>query len=60
MAVNKSLPDVQTALADAFLPTDHVMNQFNTIVVNTGKNLVLIDSGFGDNGPPTVNNLLSI
>jgi glyoxylase-like metal-dependent hydrolase (beta-lactamase superfamily II) len=58
MAVNKTLPDVQKALGDAFLPTDHVINQFNTIVVNTGKNLVLIDSGFGDNGPPTGNNLL--
>ena len=59
MAVNKTLPDVQKALGDAFLPTDHVINQFNTIVVNTGRNLVLIDSGFGDNGPPTGNNLLS-
>jgi glyoxylase-like metal-dependent hydrolase (beta-lactamase superfamily II) len=59
MAVNKTLPDVQKALGDAFLPTDHVINQFNTIVVNTGKNLVLIDSGFGDSGPPTGNNLLS-
>ena len=59
MAVNKTLPDVQKALGDAFLPTDHVINQFNTIVVNTGRNLVLINSGFGDNGPPTGNNLLS-
>ena len=59
MAVNKTLPDVQKALGDAFLPTDHVINQFNTIVVNTGRNIVLIDSGFGDNGPPTGNNLLS-
>ena len=59
MAVNKTLPDVQKALGDAFLPTDHIINQFNTIVVNTGKNLVLIDSGFGDNGPPTGNNLLN-
>ena len=43
MAVNKTLPDVQKALGDAFLPTDHVINQFNTVVVNTGRNLVLID-----------------
>jgi glyoxylase-like metal-dependent hydrolase (beta-lactamase superfamily II) len=34
-----------------------VINQFNILVVNTGKNLVLIDSGFGDNGPPTVGSL---
>ena len=59
MAVNKTLPDVQKALGDAFLPTDHVINQFNILVVNTGRNLVLIDSGFGDNGAPTVGNLLN-
>ena len=58
MAVNKTLPDVQKALGDAFLPTDHVINQFNILVVNTGRNLVLIDSGFGDNGPPTVGSLV--
>jgi glyoxylase-like metal-dependent hydrolase (beta-lactamase superfamily II) len=58
MAVNKTLPDVQKALSDAFLPTDHTMSQFNVVVVNTGKNLVLLDSGFGDNGAPTVGNLI--
>jgi glyoxylase-like metal-dependent hydrolase (beta-lactamase superfamily II) len=57
MAVNKTLPEIQKALGDAFLPADHVTNQFNILVVNTGKNLVLIDSGFGDNGPPTVGSL---
>src|SRR3954469_2418902 len=59
MAVNKTLPDVQKALGDAFLPNDHVINQFNVVVVNTGKNLVLLDSGFGDNGAPTVGNLVT-
>jgi glyoxylase-like metal-dependent hydrolase (beta-lactamase superfamily II) len=59
MAVNKQLPDIQKALGDAFLPTDHVINQFNTLVINTGRNLVLIDSGFGDNGPPTAGSLLA-
>ena len=59
MAVNKSLPEIQKALGDAFLPTDHAFNQFNIIVVNTGKNLVLLDAGFGDNGAPTVGSLMS-
>ena len=59
MAVNKTLPDVQKALGEAFLPTDHVINQFNVVVVNTGKNLVLLDAGFGDNGAPTVGALAS-
>ena len=58
MAVNKTLPDVQKALGDAFLPTDHVIGQFNIVVVNTGRNLVLLDTGFGDNGPPTAGNLM--
>ena len=58
MALNKTVPDIQKALGDAFLPTDHVTNYFNVLVVNTGKNLVLIDSGFGDNGAPTVGNLI--
>src|SRR5215218_4215433 len=59
MAVNKTLPEIQAALSGAFLPNDHVINQFNVVVVNTGKNLVLLDSGFGDNGAPTVGNLVS-
>jgi hypothetical protein len=59
MALNKTLPDIQKALGDAFLPTDHVINQFNVVIVNTGRNLVLIDTGFGDNGSPTTGNLLS-
>ncbi|MEA2875083.1 MAG: hypothetical protein QOF14_279 [Hyphomicrobiales bacterium] len=59
MAVNKTLPEIQKALGEAFLPTDHVINQFNILVVNTGRNLVLLDSGFGDNGAPTVGNLLN-
>jgi len=59
MAVNKQLPEIQKALSDAFLSTDHVINQFNIIVVNTGKNLVLIDSGFGDNGAPTGGSLVA-
>jgi glyoxylase-like metal-dependent hydrolase (beta-lactamase superfamily II) len=58
-AVNKTLPDVQKALGDAFLPTDHIIGQFNIVVVNTGRNLVLIDAGFGDNGPPTVGSLVN-
>src|SRR5262245_8526964 len=59
MAVNKTLPEIQKALGDAFLPTDHVVSQFNVVIVNTGRNLVLIDTGFGDNGAPTTGNLMN-
>src|SRR4029453_1268624 len=59
LAVNKTLPDIQKTLGDAFLPTDHTINQFNVVIINTGRNLVLIDTGFGDNGAPTTGNLLN-
>ena len=57
--VNQPFPEVQKALGAAFLPTDEIRNPFTTLLVNTGKNLVLIDTGFGDNGAPTVGNLMS-
>jgi glyoxylase-like metal-dependent hydrolase (beta-lactamase superfamily II) len=52
--VNAPLPEVQAALEKAFLPKDKINNTFTTLVVNTGRNLVAIDTGFADNGPPTV------
>jgi glyoxylase-like metal-dependent hydrolase (beta-lactamase superfamily II) len=52
--VNAPLPEVQAALERAFLPKDRLNNTFTTLVVNTGRNLVAIDTGFADNGPPTV------
>ena len=58
IVTNKPFPEVQKALADAFLPTDEFRNPFTVLLVNTGKNLVLIDTGFGDNGAPTVGNVL--
>lgn len=59
IVVNQPFPEVQKALAAAYLPTDEIRNPFTTLLVNTGKNLVLIDTGFGDNGAPTVGNVLS-
>ena len=35
------------ALADNFLPTDNVSMEQNALVVNTGNQLVLIDTGLG-------------
>ena len=52
--VNAPLGEVQAALEKAFLPKDRINNTFTTLVVNTGRNLVAIDTGFADNGPPTV------
>ena len=59
VVVNKPFPEVQKALGEAFLPTDEIRNPFTILLVNTGRNLVLIDTGFGDNGAPTVGSALS-
>lgn len=50
---NAPLEDVQKTLADNFLPTDKLTLTFTALLVNTGSKLVLIDTGFADNGGPT-------
>lgn len=42
-----SAEEVQVALRGAFLPTDSVQAQINCLVVNTGRELVLLDAGVG-------------
>ena len=44
---NADLPEVQKALADAFLPTDTVPIPFTTLMVNTGSKLIALDTGTG-------------
>ncbi|HEY8567277.1 MAG TPA: MBL fold metallo-hydrolase [Beijerinckiaceae bacterium] len=51
---NAPLEDVQKAAERAFLPKDRLPISFTTLLVNTGRNLVLIDTGFGDNGAASV------
>ena len=50
---NAELPQVQAALQEAFLPTDSLPLTFNTLVLNQGGRLTLIDTGNGDMGAPT-------
>jgi glyoxylase-like metal-dependent hydrolase (beta-lactamase superfamily II) len=50
---NAPLEAVQKTLADAFLPTDKLTISFTAVLVNTGPKLVLLDTGFNDNGGPT-------
>lgn len=45
--VGLSKDDFAKALADNFLPTDNVLLEQNTLVVNTGAKLVLFDTGTG-------------
>lgn len=51
--LNASPDSVKQALADSFMPTDRFEITFTTLVVNTGKKLVLIDTGNGDLGAST-------
>jgi glyoxylase-like metal-dependent hydrolase (beta-lactamase superfamily II) len=50
---NAEIKDVQAALQDAFLPTDSLPLTFNTLVLNQGGKITLIDTGNGDSGAPT-------
>ena len=54
MITNKTPEEINQALDIAMIPRDNLRNPFVPTIVNTGKNLVLIDTGFGDNGPPSV------
>lgn len=55
---NAPLDAVQAALKAAFLPTDAVPITFTTLLVEIGGRRVLIDTGFGDSGPPTTGGTL--
>lgn len=50
---NAPLEEVQKVLANNYLPTDKLTITFTALLVNTGSKLVLIDTGFNDNGGPT-------
>ncbi len=50
---NVPLEDVIKLMDSQFIPTKPATSQFNTMVVNTGSKLVLIDAGFANNGAPT-------
>lgn len=51
--VNKPLPEVQAAFRDAFLPTDAVRLPYTVTFIDTGRNLVVFDSGNGATTVPT-------
>ncbi|MFD1333070.1 MBL fold metallo-hydrolase [Methylopila musalis] len=54
---NAPVADVRSALQDAFLGPDTVPVSFTTLVVNTGRRLILIDAGAGANLAPTAGQL---
>jgi glyoxylase-like metal-dependent hydrolase (beta-lactamase superfamily II) len=50
---NAELADVQKAMKDAFLPTDHLPITFTPLVLRSRDRVTLIDTGNGDMGAPT-------
>lgn len=54
---NVPLADVQEAMKAAFKSTDFVEVPFTTLLVNTGRSMVLIDSGTGGQLAPTAGTL---
>ncbi len=50
---NAPFAEVEHALAAAFMPPDKLTTPFTTLVVNTGKKLVLIDTGTGGQIAPS-------
>ena len=50
---NAELSQVQQAMQEAFIPGNALPITFNTLVLNNGGRLTLIDTGNGDMGAPT-------
>ncbi|MGE3876452.1 MAG: MBL fold metallo-hydrolase [Parvibaculaceae bacterium] len=57
--VNQKPEDVGAAAEANFLPRDKMLNGFTPVLVNTGKELVLFDSGNGVRGQPATGHLAS-
>lgn len=51
--INAEFEAVKGALEAAFMPTDTLDVPFTPVVVQTGDDTILFDTGFADNGPPT-------
>jgi len=50
---NAPMDELRKVLGDAFMAQDRITIPFTSLVVNTGKQLILLDSGNGDLGAPT-------
>ena len=50
---NAPFAEVESALAAAFMPADKLATPFTTLIVNTGKLLILIDTGTGGQIAPS-------
>jgi len=50
---NAPFAEVESALADAFMPSDRLATPFTTLIVNTGKKVILVDTGTGGQIAPS-------
>jgi glyoxylase-like metal-dependent hydrolase (beta-lactamase superfamily II) len=50
---NAPVEDVIKLMDAQFIPSKPGVSPFNTMIVNTGSKLILIDAGFANNGAPT-------
>jgi glyoxylase-like metal-dependent hydrolase (beta-lactamase superfamily II) len=57
MVKHASLDEVKKALTAAGIGPDKIENPFTVTAIRTGGKVVLFDTGFGGNGPPTVGKL---
>ncbi|MEM1109856.1 MAG: MBL fold metallo-hydrolase [Planctomycetota bacterium] len=57
IGTNASQEEVHAALRNAFVPSDHVLGHVNTLLINTGDRLMLIDAGCGETFGPTTGKL---
>lgn len=55
---NAKLDDVKEALTEAYLPTDALAIPYTQLIVNTGRRVVLIDTGTGGQLAPTAGMLI--
>jgi glyoxylase-like metal-dependent hydrolase (beta-lactamase superfamily II) len=54
---NAPTEELKAHLTSQFMPTEKGVSPFNQVVINTGSKLILIDSGFNNNGAPTTGKL---
>lgn len=45
--VNQKAETVQALLAENFLPTERFVNSYSPVVIDTGSEVILVDTGFG-------------
>ncbi|MEM9916344.1 MAG: MBL fold metallo-hydrolase [Planctomycetota bacterium] len=57
IGTNADPEQVNAALHHAFVPRDHILGQVNTLLINTGQRLILIDAGCGNSFGPTTGKL---